>query len=149
MFYAIICAICVKHEYLRKNGQVRTVLCKSRILKGMHDTLIAKATGPLQLRDRLRSDGTAATVYATDSAACGAVRARRCRDQPGGGRADDAGPQSAAAAGVAARFEILGMHFTNELCNNCANHTILRNYITQKLRNIRRHYANNTQSLRK
>ena len=54
----------------------------------MHDTLIAKATGPLQLRDRLRSDGTAATVYATDSAACGAVRARRCRDQSGGGRAD-------------------------------------------------------------
>ena len=45
-------------------------------------------------------------------------------------------------------FEILGMHFTNELCNNCANHTILCNYITQKLRNIRRHYANNTQSLR-
>ena len=114
----------------------------------MHDTLIAEATGPLQLRDRLRSEGTAATVYATDSAACGAVRARRCRDQPGGGRADDAGPQSAAAAGVAARFEILGMHFTNELCNNFANHTILRNYITQKLRNIRRHYANNTQSLR-
>ena len=128
---------------------MRTVLCKLHRLKGMHDTLIAEATGPLQLRDRLRSDGTAATVYATDSAACGAVRARRCRDQPGGGRADDAGPQSAAAAGVAARFEILGMHFTNELCNNCANHTILRNYITQKLRNIRRHYANNTQSLRK
>ena len=120
----------------------------------MHDTLIAEATGPLQLSDRLRSDGTAATVYATDSAACGAVRARRCRDQPGGGRADDAWPQSAAAAGVAACFEILGMHFTNELCNNCANHTILRNYITQKLRNhitqiIRSHCANNTQSLRK
>ena len=127
----------------------------------MHDTLIAEATGPLQLRDRLRCDGTAATVYATDSAACGAARARRCRDQPGGGRADDAGPLSAAAAGVAARFEILGMHFTNELCNNCANHTILR---TQKLRNIRAiirllyaditqiihsHYANNSQSLLK
>jgi len=30
--YAIICVICVKHEYLRKNGQVRT------------------ASGPLQLR---------------------------------------------------------------------------------------------------
>ena len=73
-------------------------------------------------------------------------RVRRCRDQPG---ADDAGPQSAAAAGVAARFEILGMLFTNELCNNCANHTISRNYIMQTLRNIRRHYANNTQSLRK
>ena len=117
----------------------------------MHDTLIAEATGPLQLRDRLRSDGTAATVYATDSAACGAARARHCRDQPGGGRADDsdAGPQSAAAAGVAASFEILGTHFTSELCNNCANHIILRNYITQKLCNIRRHYADITQSLRK
>ena len=90
-----------------------------------------------------------ATVYLIDSAACGAARARRCRDQPGGGWADDVGPQSAAAACVAARFEILGMHFTNELCNNCANHTISRNYIMQTLRNIRRHYANNTQSLRK
>ena len=119
MFYAIICVICVKHEYLRKNGQVRTAFCKSHRLKGMHDTLIAEATGPLQLRDRLKSDGTAATVYATDSAACGAVWARRYRDQPGGGRADDAGPQSAAAAGRGA---------------------------TQI---IRSHYANNTQSLRK
>ena len=43
-------------------------------------------------------------------------------------------------------FEILGMHFTNELCNHCASCTFLRNYITQKLRNIRSHYAYNTQS---
>ena len=67
MFYAIICVICVKHEYLRKNGQVRTALCKSHRLKGMHDTLIAVSWQTRQAFKSLKDEGKLhCRVRATD-----------------------------------------------------------------------------------
>ena len=119
MFYAIICVICVKHEYLRKKGQVRT------------------ASGPLQLRrDRYSC--------VTGSEATGPPRPFTRPTRPRAGRhGRDAavtspgvvGPTMPGLSAGRDATQIIRSHYANKLRN-------IHRYYADITQTLRRLYAN-------